>query len=235
LKLIVAFPTLGRVEKATRCIQTIQEAAKECLEDDVFIRVVFSDHAEANTIGTLFGKDPSIICYKLYGEHVAPKLWNDLLITENYDCFCYLSDDIELDKDCLRRGLDCLIENFPDFDGMVGLKMKNCPPGQAVQAAFGILGKRFTERFLEKQVFCPEYKKFCIDKELEIFAKSVNRFVFCEEATLVHHHPAFTNTPKDKTHEFVRQHLPRDLDIFKKRREKKYLWGENFERLGAIG
>ena len=233
MKILVVFPTLGRVEKAKKCIESIMLAAKECLEDDIFIRVVFNHPDEANVIGTCFGNDPSIICYIIRDEHVAPKLWNDLLLSENYDILCYLSDDVELDRDCLRHGIHCMKTNFPDFDGVVGLKMSNCPQ-QEVEAAFGMIGSKFAERFIDKQVFCPEYKKFCIDKELELFSKGINRFMLCEKATLVHHHPAFTATPPDTTHKFVRTFLQDDLKMYQERQRRGFLWGASFERVGVI-
>lgn len=234
MKVLVAFPSLKRVEKAIKCIESIQTAAQECIGDDIFVRVVFNDPNEANAIGNRFGEDASLICYNIKDEHVAPKMWNDLLLSERYDILCYLSDDLELDKNCLKNGINCMKENFPDFDGVVGLKMSNCPPGQVVQAAFGMIGRKFAERFIDKQVFCPEYKKFCIDKELEMFSKSINRFVYCEEATLVHHHPAFTKTPPDHTHQFVRTFLQLDLAIFEERQKRGYLWGSTFEKIGAV-
>jgi hypothetical protein len=233
MKLIVAFPTLGRVEKAAKCIQTIRQCGFDMPEHDLFIKVIFSNPDEANIIGSMFGTAPNIICYVLKEQHVAPKMWNDLLLNETYDALCYLSDDLELDPGCLKNAMDCMRTNFPDLDGVIGLHMKNCPDSQRVQGAFGIIGREFACRFPNKQVFCPEYQKFCIDKELEIYAKSVGKFKYCKEAALVHHHPAFTKTPADKTHNYVRTFLHTDLCIFEERHKHGYIWGNSFEKVKA--
>lgn len=106
---------------------------------------------------------------------------------------------------------------------------KNIPKDQALDSAFPAIGLKYTERFINKQVWCPEYKRFYGDRELGDYAKSIGKFYFAENARIVHLHPGFTGEPPDNTHNEVRKYLNKDRVTYFKRQQKSLLWGRDFQ------
>jgi hypothetical protein len=119
-------------------------------------------------------------------------------------------------------------ERFPDLDGIIGLNQENLPIKDTVKTAFGAIGQQFAARFPNKQVFCPEYKRFYLDKELEEYANKIDKLYWCKEAMLIHLHPAYDKKWEDFTHHSVRQHLKEDRLTYMKRRDNNLLWGDTF-------
>ena len=96
-----------------------------------------------------------------------------------------------------------------------------------------LIGKQFVNRYkkVNYQVCCPAYIHFYQDQELWCYAKSVNKFVFCKDATLIHYYPCKFKNEMDETHKIVRQPKikQKDIETYKKRQSLNLIWGESWE------
>jgi len=233
MKIFAAIPSYNRQDKLIKCIESIERNKEHLGEHKLILGLYFNTTQEVEFFEELYGKTDWVYPFFINEEHRAPDLWNSILTKNQSDLVCYLSDDLELEPHCMINAIDCMNNMFPDLDGVVGLSITNFPENRVVQASFGLIGTKFADRFPDRHVFCPEYSKFCIDKELEIYAKSINRFHYCTAARLYHHHPAHSKSAPDETHIHVRKHLLIDMQMRTKRQEKGYLWGKNFELIGV--
>ena len=92
-----------------------------------------------------------------------------------------------------------------------------------------MVGSKFADRFPNRETFCPEYHHFGVDAELMEYAESVNKFIWCEEAKVYHHHPACSDAPIDETHTILRQMAKDDHKLQSDRKAAGMLWGKNFD------
>ena len=130
----------------------------------------------------------------------------------------YASDDLIFDKYCIEKA----IEKMPkDQDALVAITqdVKGC------RTAFGLLGRKFIERFPRGQVFCPDYTHFCSDFEIGLYAARINKLILCPEARVKHHRF------NDSTHKEAKKVEKMDLAVKDERKNRGYLWGLNFERV----
>jgi len=137
------------------------------------------------------------------------------------DAVIYASDDLEFPPHGISKAVKAMKEHFPDGDGLVGLK-QSCAGGDS---AFGLMGRKFIERFPNRQVFCPDYIHYVSDREIGRFAKSVNKFFFCKDVIIKH------DRSKDKTRELALKILGTDKATKAERARKGFLWGRDFERI----
>ena len=143
----------------------------------------------------------------------------------------YLNDDIEIFDDTLSVILQEFEHNFPDTDGVLGINQVNIHDIHKVDAAFGVIGRKYAERFPDKKVWAPCYNRFFCDFELWQYAKSIGKFVFCRQAQLNHYHPSLNRDWEDSTHNEVRKYLRQDKLTFQKRQAAGLLWGKTYELL----
>jgi len=138
------------------------------------------------------------------------------------EAILYASDDLEFPPHGISKAMATLKEHFPDGDGLIGIK-QSCA---GIDSAFGLVGRKFIERFPNRQIFCPDYIHYVSDREIGQFAKSINKFYFCKDVILKH------NRPKDKTRELGLKVYGTDRAMRAKRVKKGLLWGRNFEKIG---
>lgn len=230
MKLEVVIPSRGRIEKLTKCLNSILLASRDL--KDIKIKIYLDKDEEILHFKNLLGDLPEIELFLLQNYRV-PDFWNQRFKESKSDILIYLNDDIELFDDCLIQIINYFEVNFPDLDGVVGINQININSPDKVQAAFGAVGIKYSERFPERQVFCPDYNRFYGDYELWRFAKEVNKFVFGERALLNHYHPCTNRKLEDDTHVQVRKFLPNDKEIFRKRQELNLLWGRDFKLINT--
>ena len=223
----VGIPTYMRKEKLRRAVVSVDEARSRCSPVVVHLHVYFSSDVEMNEFKEDFGDREWIRPHLLHGDFRSSDFWNAHLEDMDADALCYLTDDIILDPDCLIKGWQAL-EDF-NFDGVIGFNITNAKDGQPCKAAYGIVGKKFANRFPNRHVFCPEYACFYLDEELEKFSTSISRFRFCESAKLRHYHPDFTGDKPDQTHTHHRRNKFHDVMVHNMRVKRGYLWGKDFE------
>ena len=224
MNLELVIPSKGRIEKLERCVNSIFHSAKNV---PITLRLCFSVQKEFDYFQTLIGNLPNVII-ELLTSYRVPEFWNSCLNKTDADALCYLNDDILLFEDTLEVAIGEFKKFFPDYDGVLGLRQANLPGSQAVEGAFGIIGKKYTERFPEGMVWCPDYNRFYCDHELWQFAKRIDKFQFCIPARIEQLHPAFTKEPNDETHIDVRKWWKIDHTTHTRRKHLNYLWGKEF-------
>ena len=164
----------------------------------------------------------------LHVPYRASSFWNNHIANSSFDMMFYLNDDVVLQPNCLINAINDMLTHFPDLDGIIGLYQENLPEKDVVKTAFGAIGDKFVERFPNKKVFCEDYERFYLDKELELFSEKQQKLYFSKTASLIHYHPAYHPELEDETHHLVRTHLSADRKTFMKRQQKHLLWGDNF-------
>lgn len=205
-------PTYDRVQALKDCVQSIM---KSTYEDKSIIVVIDGNRQMIN---------------ELIDEPIAVRfspqrkdwIWNMNRALNSFisDGIIYASDDIVFQPDCISIAVKALQERFSDGDGLVAFKWKGI---ENESPAFGLMGRKFIERFPERAVFCPDYIHYASDSELKRFAVSIGKFHFCREALITH------KAPKDNTYRLAREFRSKDDRLYYRERPAKgYLWGKNF-------
>jgi hypothetical protein len=173
-----------------------------------------------------------VVKYDTQREYVF-RMWDRELRTMFYDWAILICDDVEFLPGCFSKLAEVCNKKFPDTDGIVGYNQINIPPdadGFSKSAQIAI-GRKFVERFGEHRVHCPDYRSFGADAELGHFADSVRKFYFCEEAQMIHHHPAHCPGEMDETHVVMRagDTVQVDNDKYQQRVvQRGWTWGKDF-------
>jgi len=167
----------------------------------------------------------------LYNSDKLPAVWtNQMCKRSTADIIFQYPDDVEFTSDVISNVTKAMVEYFPDFDGVIGQMQTNIPDG--CDCACVAWGRKFLDRFPDKQIFCPDYKFFFVDDELCRYAKDVGKFHQCTEAKLLHHHPNHSEDTPDETYELSRRlYKPGDKVTLQARKDKGLLWGRDFERV----
>lgn len=223
---------MGRKDKLLNTIGSIGQALT-LVEDKVWVYVYYSSKEEFNRDSIGYKQYPWILTRLLEKPYKASEFWNDHLKESHADIVIYANDDIIMEIQSLKKVVNIFNAKFPDGDGLVGIKQSNLPPNQALQTAFGAIGNKFTERFPDKKVFCENYERFFLDKELYLYSTKIDKLYFDEKdgPELKHLHPAFYKEMLDDTHIDVRRHLNKDKIMFNRRQSLGLLWGESFTLL----
>jgi len=225
-------PTFGRQEKLLKCLGSINQAI-DYAPYYIYVYVYYSDKNEYNRDSDGYSIYNWILPRLLDKPYKASEFWNDHLQQTNADIFIYLNDDIVLEISTLERIVNIMNTHYQDLDGIVAIVQENIPEDQVCKTAFGAIGSKFINRFKNKRVFCEDYDRFFLDKELEEYATKNNKLFYStnkEEAPLlIHHHPAFSSYSMDSTHYDVRKYLAKDKNTYNKRKSKNLLWGESYK------
>ena len=147
---------------------------------------------------------------------------NKVLANVKEGCILYASDDIIFYRDCIRTALHAMKRHFPDTDGVIGLNQLQVGVSKGRKYAFGLVGEKFVKRFMDRELFCPEYIHFNGDREMGLYAMEVNKFYYCVGAKVDH-----IRLP-DKTTRLGKIVYDSDKIIFRKRQQNQLLWGRNF-------
>jgi len=231
MKLDIVIPTYNRPLKLLKCVASIIDAMVAIPDHNTYIYVYCSNQEDYEYTTNLFESLRSVLVRFLTVPYKAANFWNNHIATSSFDIMFYLNDDVLLHPACLINAIKAMETNFPDLDGVIGLYQENLPETDTVKTAFGAIGDKFLSRFPNKKVFCEDYERFYLDKELELFSAKINRLILSKEASLIHCHPAYNALWDDFTHKDVRTHLAGDRLMFMKRQRKHLLWGENFTLL----
>jgi len=210
----VLISTYDRLESLRRCIKSIVE----CDYKDVSIFVVVDGNRR------LFNKllaEPVTMLFNEKRMDYVFSMNRALLEMGDVDAVLYGSDDLTFAPSCISEAVIALKKHFPDGDGVIGLNSGGPP------TAFGLMGRKFINRFPDRQVFCPEYLHFGGDSELGKFAKKIDRFHFATGAVVEH-----VFAQKGRTTELSRLAKKHDRPMYRRRRGKGLYWGESFELLG---
>lgn len=144
----------------------------------------------------------------------------------DFDIQIGICDDMEMQEGFITNIIKCFADNFPDLDGVVGTNQINIPDG--CQCASSAIGRKYADRFPNRQTACPNYHHFGIDVEFMEYSKSVGKYMYCPEAKIYHHHPAHSDTRPDETYRSLRRYAGKDHQIQAERKARGYLWGRDF-------
>lgn len=133
----------------------------------------------------------------------------------------YSSDDLVFDKHCIEAAATKLKTKAPDGDALVAITQNIV----GCSTAFGLVGRKFIDRFPRRQVFCPDYIHYVSDLEVGNFARNIGRCYMCPEAKVIHHRFKDATFHKAKPVEKI------DLRMKARRKEKGLLWGKDFTLL----
>ncbi len=221
----IVIPTINRVEKLQKCLNSIFISASII---SINLYIYFSVKSELEYFSDYLKNVPNV-SLRYVKEYRVPDFWNSYLKNmTSSDAMFYINDDVLFFPDTITSAISEFKNYFPDNDGILGVNQSNLPADKTVKSAFGIIGKKYSERFPDNQVFPPMYDRFFADWEVGEYANSINKFVYCEEVKIEHLHPLTDARLLDETHRKVRHFWSQDHKTFLKRREQNLLWGNSF-------
>jgi len=229
MNVAIVFPTKDRLNLVTDLLVSIERQRLENKEHNINVYIYTDTLRERKEVYDLTPANilSNINVIALKKEYIAPDLFNDFLEDMEEDLLIYTTDDTIFLDNCISNALKDM-ENL-EYDGVVGFNVANCPSGQGCNASHGMISKKFSNRFPNNKVFCPEYRVLYIDEELMNYAISVDKFKSSSEAKILHFHPAVTKEKPDSTHIHHRRNKNSDIVTYKKRKELNLIWGESFE------
>lgn len=234
MRVDIVIPTINRAKKLDRCLASIINQDYQNYE----VCVIMNDCGRQDTIEVVDKYDFSKFWYKIPGNNLGVGgAWNyyftNFFERRNPDAVLWLVDDVEVLSYTIEKAVGCMLINFPDTDGVVGLAQE-CPgnPNYTFKW-YGqvLLGNKFIKRYKEVnyQVCCPVYFHWFQDQEMYTYASSLNKFVECPEAKLFHYHPAFVKGEKDTTHALTRGHMMnKDKIVRQLRLDRNLNWGNSW-------
>ncbi len=235
MKFTIVIPTYKRDKKLRRCIDSILKQTHQ----DFDIYIVFDNNDEETYISIMdeYYENNKISVTLMEEQLFSPGIWN--WYTRNHfdkiqDGILWLCDDTELYPDCLEKLSEFYEKHFPNKDGVVGLhqEVPGFPNATPTQYGQCVLGKEYIKQFPNYEVCCPDYTFWYQDQENYLYAKSIGKFEFCEDARIKHYHPCRIKSEKDETHTLSRGEVKRNDDvIYKKRQEQRLIWGQTWERI----
>lgn len=213
----ILIPTYDRLELLKKCVKSITDGNYK----DISIVVIVDGNKEMldgfkdEPIEILF--NPKRMDYVISMNKAMKQTKGDAVI--------YASDDLVFHSNCISNAVKAMKKHFPDTDGLVALKQVDKEGG----AAFGLLGRKFINRFPDSAVFCPEYIHYASDTELRRMAKHFELLYQCREAIVDH------SRLHDNTFDLAREVKNHDRWIYRRRKERQFLWGLNFELITQNG
>lgn len=213
MRVDIIIPTWNRPESLTKTVQTILSGTYK----NTTIFIVIDGNADLISltcrwpVAILFNKKRRDWVYSI----------NRALLFAKGDGVIYASDDLEFEPTCIEIAVRRMLLKAPDLDGLVTIKqdVRGC------STAFGLLGRKFIDRFPGRQVLCPDFIHYGSDGEIGRFARSIGRLYICDEAKVKH------RRPHDETFHLAKPVEQRDIGLLRKRKEMGLLWGHSFERL----
>lgn len=231
MKFDIVIPSKNRIEKLTFCLNSLFRSIGDF--DNIYLALYLGTEEEVKHFSSLFQWVDDKISISYLAEYRVPTFWNSYLKNSlRGDAMLYCNDDVEFFDDTIREAFTAYESIFPDTDGVLGLNQCNITDINKVEAAFGIIGAKYADRFPNRQVYCPDFLRFHGDWEMWQYARYINRFYFASEARINHHHPC-TGVPKDETHIAVRQYLQQDRSTFHKRQSLGLLWGRDWTLINS--
>ena len=229
----IVIPTFQRQKKLKRCIDSI---LKQTYQDFcIFVIADNNDEATYRWVTETYIDEPRIQGVPISEHLYVMGCWNYFtkhLFKYVTDAMMGLCDDVELYPDCIENAVKCFTNTYKDTDGIVGLSQE-CPGHpEYTYKPFGqtIVGKKFIERYPDRQVCCIDYQFLYQDEEMFEYAFSLSKFVHCKDAILKHYHPGFCREELDETHKISRGDIKnKDIMTHYKRKSKGLIWGKSWE------
>lgn len=231
MKLLIGIATYQRITKLERLLNSILSNNYP----DAKI-VIMADNKDIDT-ANYFAKEKHLIIVSDEQRYVIGS-WNRFyeLFHEDADAFLTLVDDVELLPGVLPKLMNLLTANFPDLDGVIGLRQlyPGYPEAGFQPAGQVLVGKKFLERFkdVKYHLCCDNYIQWYQDQELYNYSTSLNKFVLSGWDSLIHYHPAYYPQEADTTHRIVRGTIQKkDKATYQRRKELGLTWGKTWDKV----
>ena len=206
-KVSIVIPTLGRPDKLHRLLKAI----KENTGYDNYEVIVKPDQFPPNNTG-------------------VPKLLKQGVAESNGDLVMYLGNDCIPQKDFLQMAVFRMIKAFPSLDGLVGLNDGYWKEGEI--ATHWLASKKLLP-YLGGEFFHTGYYHTGCDNELTEMCRKIDKYVWAEEAKVMHDHPimdGFTK-PLDEVYQLAydKDRQEHDKKLLRERAKKlNFSLRENF-------
>jgi len=217
----IIIPTRGRREKLERCLDSIGVLVYQGVNINVI--VIADGDPETATFAAAHPRVNRVIFNK---EKRGSVFSRNLATAAADDAVLYAVDDMEFLPGSIEAAVKCMIDNFPDGDGIVGLRLQNRvirKKKTGFYAGVAIVGRRFLLRYPEKCLFYPGFIHFSAQEVTNLGVK-LNKIMMCEEAQFIHYSPK-KGGGMDDTHKEGRAFRQHDTGLRKVRREEGLLWG----------
>lgn len=233
----IVIPTFKRISKLERCLNSILKQSHQ--DFNIYVMCDNQDWDTFKHIEEKYKDNDKILPIIILDHQYVMGCWN-LFTRDNFDLIkqgmCWIVDDTELLPDCLEKLSETFISHFPDMDGMVGISqiypLLDIEKQNWKENGQCAIGRKFIERFPNRQVCAIEYQFFYQDEEVLEYAKSIHKFVLCKDAKLIHHSANFYSSEMDETHKIPRDKIKlQDTMTYKKRKERGLVWGKSFETI----
>ena len=207
----ILIPTYDRLELLKKCIKSIK------LNDYKDTSIIVVVDGNKKILDGLKDEPVEILFNPKRMDYVISM--NRAIKHSRADAVIYGSDDLIFFKNCISNAVNKMGEHFPDTDGLIALKQVHKEGG----TAFGLLGRKFINRFPDSAVFCPDYVHYGSDSELGRIAKHLERIYQCKEAIVGH------SRLHDNTYNLALEVRNHDRRIYSRRKNKRLLWGVDLE------
>jgi len=216
-RVTVVIPTRGRIDKLQRCLNTIP------YEDWLDAIVVCDGDAEGySRLMRRYEGGKGIEIRLIEGHHGAVFCRNSVM-PEIKDGVLYATDDITFFERSIEYAFQTFNERFPDDDGVVGFVQEGTN-GNFHPTGVALVGKKFLDRYPNRQLFNPAYFHFSC-QEIHWLAMKLGKFVQDKRAKVFHYHPGFDKSEMDVTHREARIFRQQDLSLIRERERRGLIWG----------
>jgi len=215
----VVIPTFDRIDLIKKTIDSLMNSNYPeikiwiCVDGNPNMIRWIEDYCPNHDVKILYNKrrrDAVISYNKLF------------LAIDNDGAILNATDDLIFYPGTIKTAVKTLFQMTSDGDGVVGMSQYQDGHPKGRKFAFCLIGRKFADRYPNRQIYCPDYIHFNGDRELGYYAKMANRFIFQPEARVVH------IRLQDQTTKLGRIMYERDKKVFHARQAKKILWGLNF-------
>jgi len=209
----VCIPTIDRLALLSQTIKSIINNDYKYLS----ITVIVDDGRKVyfNRLKMTVGRHPQI--KMMFNEKRLgwPKSMNRIFWETDHDYYLYASDDLNFHPNTITKAMADMKRYFPDGDGVIGLTQENLRHGSP--GAFGLVGRKWMNRFPKRKMFNPKYLHFCGDSELLFYSRQIHRFYLSKAAV-------FHNRPHDRCRALAHLSITRDRKIWFPRRRARRVW-----------
>lgn len=215
MNIVALIPTVDRPS----VLQTIESLKMQTVPVKTVVMVDGADKKQIDLIGFDDEIEHYAFLERMDYVRIMNLAVNYYVKREKSDAIFYGSDDLIFPPTLIEQCAETMASQFPDLDGLVCVRQDigGC------QYAFGLIGRRFIERFPDSNPFCPDFIHYGSDMELGKAAQRLKKYRFLPDCALQH------LRPHDKTWKLACAVQARDHRTMRARAKKGYLWGVNFD------
>lgn len=167
--------------------------------------------------------DRDYILIEMDGASICERSWAITEMMKDYNILG-LCDDTKIFSDTISKAERQLEMAFGDSNGVCGIQCIHNHPEPVPNYAFCLYGSKWIDSFEDRKIYCPEYQRFCIDREWHLNAVTSKRWTYCHNSWVYH-----MDQDNDKTHNFGDREkiIQEDTLTYIRRRHQGVVWGLN--------